>query len=151
MDSLYVHVVQVSWHTPFLSHASCLQNKNGQGLHFPAPHSHSRLRFLNWRFFITLLACSFFWKGLEGGVCSHFLVHSFAFQAFAFNLAAGIASGMLHLHDRNVIHGDLNPANVLLKSDCGRWDQTCMGDPLSVWLFMWFKVQRLRDFHQLAQ
>ena len=33
------------------------------------------------------------------------------------DLAVGIASGMAHLHERNIIHGDLNPANVLLKQD----------------------------------
>ena len=36
-------------------------------------------------------------------------------QVTVLDLASGIASGMSHLHKSNVIHGDLNPANVLLQ------------------------------------
>ena len=38
-------------------------------------------------------------------------------QRVVLDLAIGIASGMAHLHERNVIHGDLNPANMLLKEE----------------------------------
>lgn len=35
-------------------------------------------------------------------------------------MAIDIATGLSHLHSRNIIHGDLTPSNVLLKADVAR-------------------------------
>ncbi len=32
-------------------------------------------------------------------------------------MAREVAAGMQYLHEHNIVHGDLNPANVLLKRD----------------------------------
>jgi serine/threonine protein kinase len=37
-------------------------------------------------------------------------------QAHILQLATDVAAGMAHVHSRNVVHGDLTPANVLLKT-----------------------------------
>ncbi|KAG2488003.1 hypothetical protein HYH03_013440 [Edaphochlamys debaryana] len=50
------------------------------------------------------------WLMTPGGPAMHLLVE----------LAHGIASALAHLHERNVVHGDLTPNNVLLKSDPAR-------------------------------
>ncbi|GFH32935.1 protein kinase domain-containing protein, partial [Haematococcus lacustris] len=36
------------------------------------------------------------------------------------NTALDIACGLQHIHSKNIIHGDLSPANILLKLDDSR-------------------------------
>ena len=38
-------------------------------------------------------------------------------QAAVVPLALGIAPALAHLHSKRIVHGDLNPNNVLLKRD----------------------------------
>jgi serine/threonine protein kinase len=42
--------------------------------------------------------------------------HHHIMQAYILQLATDVAAGMAHVHSRNVVHGDLTPANVLLKT-----------------------------------
>ncbi|WP_433385473.1 protein kinase domain-containing protein [Actinoplanes sp. CA-142083] len=39
----------------------------------------------------------------------------------ALRVAAGLAAGLSHLHDRGIVHGDLRPENVLLTPDGAKW------------------------------
>ncbi|GFH06954.1 protein kinase domain-containing protein [Haematococcus lacustris] len=42
--------------------------------------------------------------------------YAYDLQAHVLQLATDIAAGMAHVHSRNVVHGDLTPSNVLLRT-----------------------------------
>ncbi|KAG2434722.1 hypothetical protein HXX76_007612 [Chlamydomonas incerta] len=83
----------------------------------PASGTMSHLNLMDWRLYIIQ---EFADGGPLGGLYGHralWLSPGVVNLAAVVPLALGIARALAHLHSKRIVHGDLNPNNVLLKRD----------------------------------